>query len=185
MEDAVLKLGNCDISVNYFRWNVIFFSNNLPNCCVEFLLCSEAFVWILFRINYRGTFHVWKVDVKSCISHLKLNCMCKAIKSAHIHECAFIVDVICMLCSWIFQNKPFEFILDLQRCWIFSHLSWVVWDFASGSFITVALLFYLVERSVDGVLLSEAKCIHCNGSEQSFSAPDASGSRWVLCLLWW
>ncbi|KFP71627.1 Meckelin, partial [Acanthisitta chloris] len=39
----------------------------------------------------------------------------------------------------------------------------------------------LVERSVDGVLLTEALCIHCNGSEQSFSAPDASGSRCVRC----
>ncbi|KAM6281995.1 meckelin isoform 2-T2 [Porphyrio hochstetteri] len=39
----------------------------------------------------------------------------------------------------------------------------------------------LVERSVDGVLLDEALCIRCNGSEQSFSAPDASGNRCVRC----
>ncbi|XP_030799328.1 meckelin isoform X3 [Camarhynchus parvulus] len=39
----------------------------------------------------------------------------------------------------------------------------------------------LVERSVDGVLFDEALCIHCNGSEQSFSASDASGSRCVRC----
>ncbi|XP_037984807.1 meckelin isoform X2 [Motacilla alba alba] len=39
----------------------------------------------------------------------------------------------------------------------------------------------LVERSVDGVLLGEALCIHCNGSEQSFSASDASGSRCIRC----
>ncbi|XP_071410278.1 meckelin isoform X1 [Pithys albifrons albifrons] len=39
----------------------------------------------------------------------------------------------------------------------------------------------LVERDIDGTLLSEALCIHCNGSEQSFSASDASGSRCVRC----
>ncbi|NXL56718.1 MKS3 protein, partial [Chordeiles acutipennis] len=39
----------------------------------------------------------------------------------------------------------------------------------------------LVERSIDGVLLDEALCIHCNGSEQSFSASDASGNRCVRC----
>ncbi|NXP53510.1 MKS3 protein, partial [Heliornis fulica] len=39
----------------------------------------------------------------------------------------------------------------------------------------------LVERSIDGVLLNEAMCIRCNGSEQSFSAPDASGNRCVRC----
>ncbi|KAM6410763.1 meckelin isoform 2-T2 [Pluvialis apricaria] len=39
----------------------------------------------------------------------------------------------------------------------------------------------LVERSIDGILLNEALCIHCNGSEQSFSASDAAGSRCVRC----
>ncbi|XP_059719660.1 meckelin isoform X2 [Haemorhous mexicanus] len=39
----------------------------------------------------------------------------------------------------------------------------------------------LVERSVDGVLLDEALCIRCNGSEPSFSASDAPGSRCVRC----
>ncbi|XP_065686343.1 meckelin isoform X1 [Patagioenas fasciata] len=39
----------------------------------------------------------------------------------------------------------------------------------------------LVERSVDGILLDEALCIHCNGSEQSFSASDSSGNRCVRC----
>uniref|UniRef100_A0A8C5T475 Transmembrane protein 67 n=1 Tax=Malurus cyaneus samueli TaxID=2593467 RepID=A0A8C5T475_9PASS len=39
----------------------------------------------------------------------------------------------------------------------------------------------LVERSMDGILLNEALCIHCNGSEQSFSASDASGSRCIRC----
>ncbi|NXI58330.1 MKS3 protein, partial [Chloroceryle aenea] len=39
----------------------------------------------------------------------------------------------------------------------------------------------LVERSLDGVLLNEASCILCNGSEQSFSASDASGHRCVRC----
>lgn len=37
-----------------------------------------------------------------------------------------------------------------------------------------------MERSIDGVLLNEALCIPCNGSEHSLSASDASGSRWVL-----
>lgn len=48
---------------------------------------------------------------------------------------------------------------------------------ASCNFITVVFLFHLVERSVDGILLDEALCIHCNGSEQSFSASDSSGNR--------
>uniref|UniRef100_A0A8D2QSC4 Transmembrane protein 67 n=1 Tax=Zosterops lateralis melanops TaxID=1220523 RepID=A0A8D2QSC4_ZOSLA len=39
----------------------------------------------------------------------------------------------------------------------------------------------LVERSIDGVLLAEALCLRCNGSEHSFSASDASGSRCVRC----
>ncbi|XP_032843809.2 meckelin isoform X3 [Tyto alba] len=39
----------------------------------------------------------------------------------------------------------------------------------------------LVERTIDGILLNEALCIHCNGSEQSFSASDASGNRCVRC----
>ncbi|KAM6373257.1 LOW QUALITY PROTEIN: meckelin [Alca torda] len=39
----------------------------------------------------------------------------------------------------------------------------------------------LVERSIDGILLNEALCILCNGSEQSFSASDASGNRCVRC----
>ncbi|XP_075599833.1 meckelin [Balearica regulorum gibbericeps] len=39
----------------------------------------------------------------------------------------------------------------------------------------------LVERSMDGILLNEALCIHCNGSEQAFSAPDVSGNRCVRC----
>uniref|UniRef100_A0A8B9MMK9 Transmembrane protein 67 n=1 Tax=Accipiter nisus TaxID=211598 RepID=A0A8B9MMK9_9AVES len=39
----------------------------------------------------------------------------------------------------------------------------------------------LVERRMDGILLNEALCIHCNGSEQSFSASDASGNRCVRC----
>ncbi|XP_061852020.1 meckelin isoform X2 [Colius striatus] len=39
----------------------------------------------------------------------------------------------------------------------------------------------LVERSVNGILLNEALCIRCNGSEQSFSASDASGNRCVRC----
>ncbi|KFP62289.1 Meckelin, partial [Cariama cristata] len=39
----------------------------------------------------------------------------------------------------------------------------------------------LVERSMDGILLNEALCIRCNGSEQSFSASDASGNRCVRC----
>uniref|UniRef100_A0A8C8AQV0 Transmembrane protein 67 n=1 Tax=Otus sunia TaxID=257818 RepID=A0A8C8AQV0_9STRI len=39
----------------------------------------------------------------------------------------------------------------------------------------------LVERAIDGILLNEALCIHCNGSEQSFSASDASGNRCVRC----
>uniref|UniRef100_A0A8B9IZV2 Transmembrane protein 67 n=1 Tax=Amazona collaria TaxID=241587 RepID=A0A8B9IZV2_9PSIT len=39
----------------------------------------------------------------------------------------------------------------------------------------------LVERSIDGILLDEAFCLHCNGSEQSFSASDASGNRCVRC----
>ncbi|NWQ74411.1 MKS3 protein, partial [Columbina picui] len=39
----------------------------------------------------------------------------------------------------------------------------------------------LVERSVDGILLDEALCIRCNGSEQSFSASDSSGNRCVRC----
>ncbi|KFP15504.1 Meckelin, partial [Egretta garzetta] len=39
----------------------------------------------------------------------------------------------------------------------------------------------LVERSIDGILLDEALCVHCNGSEQSFSASDASGNRCVRC----
>uniref|UniRef100_A0A8B9DI03 Transmembrane protein 67 n=2 Tax=Anser cygnoides TaxID=8845 RepID=A0A8B9DI03_ANSCY len=39
----------------------------------------------------------------------------------------------------------------------------------------------LVERSVDGVLLNEALCIHCNGSEPSFSASDVLGNRCVRC----
>lgn len=51
---------------------------------------------------------------------------------------------------------------------------------ASCNFITVAFLSHLVERSIDGILLNEALCMHCNGSEQSFSASDASGNRWVF-----
>ncbi|KAM9387053.1 meckelin [Phaethornis superciliosus] len=39
----------------------------------------------------------------------------------------------------------------------------------------------LVERSIDGILLNEALCIRCNGSEQSFSASDESGNRCVRC----
>ncbi|NXO00768.1 MKS3 protein, partial [Rhinopomastus cyanomelas] len=39
----------------------------------------------------------------------------------------------------------------------------------------------LVERSMDGVLLNEALCVRCNGSEQSFSASDVTGSRCVRC----
>ncbi|NWH72691.1 MKS3 protein, partial [Piaya cayana] len=39
----------------------------------------------------------------------------------------------------------------------------------------------LVERSIDGILLNEALCIHCNGSEPSFSASDMSGNRCVRC----
>uniref|UniRef100_A0A8C3K581 Transmembrane protein 67 n=1 Tax=Calidris pygmaea TaxID=425635 RepID=A0A8C3K581_9CHAR len=39
----------------------------------------------------------------------------------------------------------------------------------------------LVERSIEGVLLNEALCIHCNGSEQSFSASDSAGNRCVRC----
>ncbi|KAK4828231.1 hypothetical protein QYF61_024726 [Mycteria americana] len=39
----------------------------------------------------------------------------------------------------------------------------------------------LVERSIHGILFNEALCIHCNGSEQSFSASDASGNRCVRC----
>ncbi|NXJ86503.1 MKS3 protein, partial [Trogon melanurus] len=39
----------------------------------------------------------------------------------------------------------------------------------------------LVERSVDGILLSEASCVRCNGSEQSFSSSDVSGNRCVRC----
>ncbi|NXQ92803.1 MKS3 protein, partial [Sagittarius serpentarius] len=39
----------------------------------------------------------------------------------------------------------------------------------------------LVERSRDGILLNKALCIHCNGSEQSFSASDAAGNRCVRC----
>lgn len=39
----------------------------------------------------------------------------------------------------------------------------------------------LVERSVDGVLLNEALCLHCNGSEPSFSASDVLGNRCVRC----
>ncbi|XP_037236867.1 meckelin isoform X1 [Falco biarmicus] len=39
----------------------------------------------------------------------------------------------------------------------------------------------LVERSIDGILLNEALCVHCNGSEQSFSASDGSGNRCVRC----
>ncbi|KAM6318772.1 meckelin [Aegotheles albertisi] len=39
----------------------------------------------------------------------------------------------------------------------------------------------LVERGINGVLLNEALCIHCNGSEQSFSASDVSGNRCVRC----
>ncbi|XP_064298483.1 meckelin isoform X2 [Phalacrocorax carbo] len=39
----------------------------------------------------------------------------------------------------------------------------------------------LVERSIDGILLNEALCMHCNGSEPSFSASDASGNRCGRC----
>ncbi|NWU61460.1 MKS3 protein, partial [Pterocles burchelli] len=39
----------------------------------------------------------------------------------------------------------------------------------------------LVERSTDGILLNEALCVQCNGTEQSFSASDPSGSRCVRC----
>uniref|UniRef100_A0A669P3D9 Transmembrane protein 67 n=1 Tax=Phasianus colchicus TaxID=9054 RepID=A0A669P3D9_PHACC len=39
----------------------------------------------------------------------------------------------------------------------------------------------LVERSVDGILLNEARCIVCNGSAESFSASDVLGSRCVRC----
>ncbi|XP_063183263.1 meckelin isoform X1 [Chroicocephalus ridibundus] len=39
----------------------------------------------------------------------------------------------------------------------------------------------LVERSIDGILLNEALCILCNGSEKSFSASDVSGNRCVRC----
>ncbi|XP_009901246.2 meckelin [Dryobates pubescens] len=39
----------------------------------------------------------------------------------------------------------------------------------------------LVERSIDGMLLTEALCIACNGSEPSLSASDASGNRCVRC----
>ncbi|NXD06592.1 MKS3 protein, partial [Nothocercus nigrocapillus] len=39
----------------------------------------------------------------------------------------------------------------------------------------------LVERSIDGILLNEALCIQCNGSEHSFSASDALGNRCIRC----
>ncbi|NXY71476.1 MKS3 protein, partial [Glareola pratincola] len=39
----------------------------------------------------------------------------------------------------------------------------------------------LVERSIDGILLNEALCVLCNGSEPSFSVSDASGNKCVRC----
>ncbi|XP_040290242.1 meckelin [Bufo bufo] len=39
----------------------------------------------------------------------------------------------------------------------------------------------LVERDVNGTLLHEAECIYCDGSEPSFTWPDASGIRCERC----
>ncbi|XP_019406039.1 PREDICTED: meckelin isoform X1 [Crocodylus porosus] len=39
----------------------------------------------------------------------------------------------------------------------------------------------LVERDVNGTLLKEALCIHCDGSEQSFSTSDVLGNRCTRC----
>lgn len=109
--------------------------------------------------------------------------MCTAISNAHIHTWMGIysgcyLQVVLLIFSkqalWIYfpSAQTLNFCTNVQKT--------PVWHFVSGSFITVAFLFYSAERSMDGILLNEALCIHCNGSEQSFSASDASGSRWVL-----
>ncbi|KAF5904348.1 meckelin-like isoform X1, partial [Clarias magur] len=39
----------------------------------------------------------------------------------------------------------------------------------------------LVERSVNGILLQEAQCELCNGTDPAFSSPDMKGNRCVRC----